>query len=65
VDAATNPTKGVEKYRESAREKYLTKDELLRLSDALTAAETTGLLYLRRRVESQSEARSKARESAS
>ena len=45
VDAASNPTKGVEKYRESARERYLTKDELLRLSDALTAAETTGLLY--------------------
>jgi integrase len=45
VDAASNPTKGVEKYRESARERYLTKDELLRLSDALTAAETTGLPY--------------------
>jgi integrase len=45
VDAASNPTKGVEKYRESARERYLTKNELLRLSDALTAAETTGLPY--------------------
>jgi integrase len=45
VEAASNPTKGVEKYRESARERYLTKDELLRLSDALTAAETTGLPY--------------------
>jgi integrase len=45
VDAASNPTKGVEKYRESARERYLTKDELVRLSDALTAAETTGLPY--------------------
>ena len=45
ADAAGNPTKGVEKYRESARERYLTKDELLRLSDALTAAETTGLPY--------------------
>jgi integrase len=45
VDTASNPTKGVEKYRESARERYLTKDELLRLSDALTAAETTGLPY--------------------
>ena len=45
VDAASNPTKVVEKYRESARERYLTKDELLRLSDALTAAETTGLPY--------------------
>jgi integrase len=45
VDAASNPTKGVEKYRETARERYLTNDELLRLSDALTAAETTGLPY--------------------
>ena len=45
VDAASNPAKGVEKYRESARERYLTKDELPRLSEALTAAETTGLPY--------------------
>ena len=45
VDAASNPTKGVEKYRESAWERYLTQDELLRLSDALTAAETTGRLH--------------------
>jgi integrase len=45
VDAASNPAKGVEKYRESARERYLTKDELVRLSEALTAAETTGLPY--------------------
>jgi integrase len=45
VDIASNPTKGVEKYRESARERYLTKDELLRLSAALTTAETTGLPY--------------------
>jgi integrase len=45
VDAASNPAKSVEKYRESARERYLTKDELLRLSGALTSAETTGLPY--------------------
>jgi integrase len=45
VNAASNPTKGVEKYRESAWERCLTQDELLRLSDALTAAETTGRLY--------------------
>jgi integrase len=45
VDAASNPTKDVEKYRESARERYLTNAELLRLSEALTAAETTGLPY--------------------
>jgi integrase len=45
VDAASNPAKGVEKYRESTRERYLTNAELLRLSEALTAAETTGLPY--------------------
>ena len=58
VDAASNPTKGVEKYRESARERYLTNDELLRLSEALTAAETTGLPYSVDEFESQGEARS-------
>jgi Arm DNA-binding domain/Phage integrase, N-terminal SAM-like domain len=45
ADAAGNPTKGVEKYRESARERYLSNAELLRLSEALAAAETTGLPY--------------------
>jgi integrase len=45
VDAASNPAKSVEKYGESARDRYLTKDELLRLSGALTSAETTGLPY--------------------
>jgi integrase len=45
VDAASNPAKGVEKYGESGRERYLSRDEFLRLSEALTAAETTGLPY--------------------
>jgi integrase len=45
VEPADNPAKGVEKYSESARDRYLTNDELLRLSEALTAAETTGLPY--------------------
>jgi integrase len=45
VEAASNPAKGVEKYRESARERYLSRDEFLRLSEALTAAETIGLPY--------------------
>jgi integrase len=45
VDAASNPTNGVEKYRESARERYLTNAELLRLGGAFTAAETIGLPY--------------------
>jgi integrase len=45
VDGASNPAKGVEKYRESGRERYLSKNEFLRLSQALTAAETIGLPY--------------------
>jgi integrase len=45
VDAASNPAKGVEKYGESGRERYLSNDEFLRLSQALTAAETIGLPY--------------------
>jgi hypothetical protein len=45
VDAVSTPTHGVEKYRESARERYLTSTELLRLGEALRAAETTGLSY--------------------
>jgi integrase len=45
VDAASNPTKGVEKYEEKGRERYLSTAEFLRLSEALTAAETVGLPY--------------------
>jgi len=45
VAAADNPAKNVEKYREEARDRYLTNDELIRLADALTAAETIGLPY--------------------
>jgi integrase len=45
VEAVSNPAKGVEKYRETARDRYLTKEEFMRLSEALTAAETTGLPY--------------------
>ena len=37
------PTKGVSKYREEGRERYLTLDELGRLGDALREAETVGL----------------------
>ena len=45
VDGASNPAKGVEKYGESGRERYLSKNEFLRFSEALTAAETIGLPY--------------------
>ncbi len=45
VAAGDNPARDVEKYRESARERYLTNDELTRLGEALVAAETIGLPY--------------------
>lgn len=38
-----NPTRRLEKFRESRRERYLTSDELLRLGEALREAETTGI----------------------
>lgn len=39
----SNPALGVERYREQERERYLTRDELRRLSIALATAETVGL----------------------
>lgn len=39
----SNPARGVERYPEEARERFLDGAELARLSDALVAAETTGL----------------------
>jgi len=35
----TNPCRGIKKYREGRRERFLSQDELLRLGDALAAAE--------------------------
>ncbi len=43
VAAADNPAKGIERYDEQARERFLTSDELARLGDALRLAETDGL----------------------
>lgn len=40
----SNPARDVPRYREKARERYLTAKELGRLSDALHRAETIGLL---------------------
>ena len=40
-----NPTKGLRKYREQGRERFLTSDELGRLGAALAEGETIGLLY--------------------
>lgn len=38
-----NPARGVERFREEPRERYLTSSELRRLGEALTEAETTGI----------------------
>ena len=35
LDAAANPARGIERYREQGRERFLTGDELARLGDAL------------------------------
>lgn len=43
VPADCNPTKGVDKFRESGRERFLTDAELTRLGGAMRLAETTGL----------------------
>lgn len=43
VPKGHNPASGIEKFKESRRERFLTSDELRRLGDALNVAETTGL----------------------
>jgi Arm DNA-binding domain len=40
-----NPARKIKRYRESARERFLTSDELARLGDALHEGETIGLPY--------------------
>jgi integrase len=43
VPEGFNPAKGIEKFRETSRERYLTTDELQRLGAALEEAETIGV----------------------
>jgi integrase len=45
VASANNPAKGIERYAEQGRERYLTTSELARLGDALREGETIGLPY--------------------
>ena len=45
VPEGLNPAKGLQKYREQGRERYLTRDELARLGSALAEGETNGLPY--------------------
>ena len=46
VPAGFNPARGIEKYPEKGRERFLTVDELGRLGEAIREAETVGLPYL-------------------
>jgi integrase len=43
VPAAFNPTRGIEAFREQARERFLTTDELERLGSAIREAESVGI----------------------
>jgi len=45
VSLADNPSKGIERYPEHGRERYLTSAELARLGAALAEGETIGLPY--------------------
>ena len=46
VPAAFNPARGIDKYPEKGRERFLTADELGRLGDAIREAETVGLPWV-------------------
>ena len=43
VPEGVNPAKGVTRFREQGRERFLSDEELVRLGDALREAETVGL----------------------
>jgi integrase len=45
VPTGLNPVKGLKKYREQGRERFLTSEELARLGDKLREGETVGLAY--------------------
>lgn len=47
VPEEINPAKGIDRYRESARERYLSGEELERLGQALHEAETVGIPWAR------------------
>lgn len=46
VDAGSNPAKGIERYREQGRERFLSREEFSRLGAALAEGETVGLPYV-------------------
>jgi integrase len=46
VPEGANPTRGIEKFKEVGCERYLTNDELKRLGQTLTEAETVGIPWV-------------------
>jgi integrase len=61
VPEAFNPARGVEKFREQTRERYLSAEELGRLGSTLRLAETDGLSWLDRPTTSKHERKSENR----
>jgi hypothetical protein len=45
VPSGLNPVRGIERYREQRRDRFLTTEELTRLGDAIREGETGGLPY--------------------
>ena len=45
VPEGTNPARGIDKFKESRRERFLTGEELERLGSAIREAETTGIAW--------------------
>src|SRR6185312_13886214 len=45
VPEGINPARGIDKFKESRRERFLTSEELERLGNAIREAETTGILW--------------------
>jgi integrase len=46
VPERTNPARGIDKFKESRRERFLTGEELERLGSAIREAETTGIPWM-------------------
>jgi integrase len=46
VPESTNPARGIEKFKESRRERFLTGEELERLGSAIREAETSGIPWV-------------------
>jgi len=45
VEEGTNPARGIRAYKERKRERFLSAEELARLGEAISIAETTGIPY--------------------